>query len=82
MHKQIDDFEKEAIKYADSYGDRYSIVWFAFYNKKFAELLIRECAEVCRRQQYYDADDEHKRGVNDGSITCMNAIKQQFRVEE
>ena len=49
--------------------------------KKFAELIVGECAEVCRRQQYYDADDEHKRGVNGGSITCMNAIKQHFGVE-
>lgn len=49
--------------------------------EKFAELLIKECAEICRRQQYYDADDEHKRGVNGGSITCMNAIKREFGVE-
>ena len=52
------------------------------FSEKFAELIVRECAEVCRRQQYYDADDEHKRGVNGGSITCMNAIKQHFGVEE
>ena len=47
----------------------------------FAEQIVRECAEICRRQQYYDADDEHKRGVNGGSITCMNAIKREFGVE-
>ena len=52
------------------------------WTEKFAELIVRECAEVCRRQQYYDADDEHKRGVNSGSYTCMNAIKQHFGVEE
>ena len=49
--------------------------------EKFAELIVRECIEICRRQQYYDADDEHKRGVNRGSITCMNAIKREFGVE-
>ena len=49
--------------------------------EKFAELIVKECAEICRRQQYYDADDEHKRGVNGGSITCMNAIKREFGVE-
>jgi len=49
--------------------------------EKFAELIVGECAEVCRRQQYYDADDEHKRGVNSGSYTCMHAIKQHFGVE-
>lgn len=47
---------------------------------KFAELLIKECAEICRRQQYYDAD-EFKRGSNAGSFTCMNAIKRHFGVE-
>ena len=49
--------------------------------EKFAELIVKECAEICRRQQYYDADDEHKRGVNGGSRTCMNAIKREFGVE-
>ena len=49
--------------------------------EKFAELIVKECAEICRRQQYYDADDEHKRGVNGGSITCMNAIKREFGVD-
>jgi len=52
------------------------------FAEKFAELIVGECAEICRRQQYYDADDEHKRGVNSGSYTCMNAIKQHFGVEE
>ena len=52
-----------------------------FSKEKFAELIVKECAEICRRQQYYDADDEHKRGVNGGSITCMNAIKREFGVE-
>jgi len=51
------------------------------FDEIFAELIVRECAEVCKRQQYYDADDEHKRGVNSGSYTCMNAIKKHFGVE-
>jgi hypothetical protein len=55
---------------------------YVYKMEKFAELIVQECAEICRRQQYYDADDEHKRGVNSGSYTCMNAIKQQFGVEE
>ena len=50
--------------------------------EKLAELIVKECAEICRRQQYYDADDEYKRGVNGGSFTCMNAIKREFGVEE
>ena len=53
-----------------------------FDYEKFAELIIRECSEICRRQQYYDADDEYKRGVNSGSDTCMNAIKQYFGITE
>lgn len=52
------------------------------FTEKFAELIVRECAEVCRRQQYYDADDGYKRGVNGGSFTCMNAIRRHFGVEE
>ena len=54
----------------------------ADFCEKFAELIVKRCVEICRRQQYYDADDENKRGVNSGSYTCMNAIKRDFGVEE
>ena len=88
MNKQIKELAEQAGAYfgeahTDYFGEEHS----AFVSicdmdiEKFAELIVRECIEICRRQQYYDADDEHKRGVNGGSITCMNAIKREFGVE-
>ena len=34
---------------------KYNPEWFAFYNKKFAELLVRECANYA-----YSDDQDHK----------------------
>jgi hypothetical protein len=91
IEQRIREIANQASTHAEDTVDYYSgivdgLTWEAKILKardlKFAELIVRECSEVCRQQQYYDADDEHKRGVNGGSITCMNAIKQHFGVEE
>lgn len=81
MNERIKELAKQARQIGEyvNYGQiRLSTEQF---EQKFAELIVEECAEVCRRQQYYDADDEYKRGVNGGSFTCMNAIRRHFGVE-
>ena len=50
--------------------------------KKFAELIVRECAIVCSLEQLIDADDEFKRGINKGAINCEKMVKEHFGVEE
>lgn len=82
MNEQIQKLYKQAAEYAQQQEPTDLIAAQVVWHTKFAELIVRECSEVCRQQQYYDADDEHKRGVNGGSITCMNAIKRHFGVEE
>jgi hypothetical protein len=90
MNERIKELAVQADNYAykmnpeeDSYGRPANPRKFQQdRDTKFAELIVQECAEICRRQQYCDADDEHKRGVNSGSYTCMNAIKKHFGVEE
>ena len=77
MNERIKELEKQSYVNVDV-GDG---VYQKFSTEKFAELLIKECAEICRRQQYYDADDEFKRGSNAGAFTCMNAIKRNFGVK-
>jgi hypothetical protein len=44
--------------------------WYTQFNEKFAELIVRECAEVC------DSGDP----LQDGEIARM--IKQHFGVEQ
>jgi hypothetical protein len=41
---------------------RYSPAWFEFYNKKFAELIVQECADVALWEQGkgYDVGEKIK----------------------
>jgi hypothetical protein len=81
MNERIDKLFEQALEEFKAENNYATIIVPNSLKEKFAQLIVGECAEVCRRQQYYDADDEHKRGVNSGSYTCMHAIKQHFGVE-
>jgi len=48
-----------------------------FSKEKFAELIVRECAEVCHKL----AEDSDSYVVHDGD-TCAEQIKKHFGVEE
>jgi hypothetical protein len=45
--------------------------------RKFAELIVRECVEVCEALKEDDGFD-----ANFARTTCANEIKQHFGVEE
>jgi hypothetical protein len=45
--------------------------------KKFAELIVRECAGICHKM----AEDSDSYVVHDGD-TCAEQIKKHFGVEE
>jgi len=45
--------------------------------KKFAELIVKECVEVCHKM----AEDSDSYVVHDGD-TCAEQIKKHFGVEE
>jgi hypothetical protein len=47
------------------------------YNKKFAELIVRECVDICMKNQY-----EGTPLYNNGSISSAEFIKQHFGVEK
>jgi len=54
---------------------QYGPAWFD--SEKFAELIIRECVEVCHKM----AEDSDSYVVHDGD-TCAEQIKEHFGVEE
>jgi hypothetical protein len=45
--------------------------------KKFADLIVRECVDICMKNQFDGADH-----YNNGSISSAEFIKQHFGVEE
>ena len=52
--------------------------WRDFYDTKFAELIVRECANHCDLLLDHKISSEWSRGTHD----CSRAIKQHFGVEE
>jgi hypothetical protein len=52
------------------------------YNEKFAELIVRECAEISEQSQWSEAKGEYYEGFNEAMIYVSNKIKEHFGVEE
>ena len=71
MNERIKALVEQARKYADENRPgsfvKYDPEWFVLYNEKFAELIVKECAEIADKAEPYKAND---------------LIKQHFGVEE
>ena len=48
---------------------------------KFAELIVRECAEISEQSQWSEAKGEYYEGFNEAMIYVSNKIKEHFGVE-
>ena len=73
MNNQIDKLMVKAGAYFGGEGIDYS----NFDPKKFAELIIRECANHCDLLLDHKISSEWSRGTHD----CSRAIKKHFGVE-
>jgi len=61
----------KAEQYADSYADRFSIIWFDKYNEQLQELIIQECLNLANKQSF---DSNEDNGLH-------TVISQYFGVE-
>jgi len=83
MNERIRELAEQAKKYAlDAMikitdKEQALKVYSASYDTKFAELIIRECVEVCHKM----AEDSDSYVVHDGD-TCAEQIKKHFGVED
>lgn len=76
MNERIQELSEQAEKYADD-NFRGEPTWSEAFESKFAELIVRECAQV--------SEDD----ISDGDACCTNTadriarqIKKHFGVEE
>jgi len=53
-----------------------------FDQEKFAELIVKECAEISEQSQWSEAKGEYYEGFNEAMIYVSNKIKEHFGVEE
>ena len=75
--------EHETKKHFDSNWDGTPREIFDMYfNEKFAQLIVRECAEVCRKQSFHYAEHNNKGSAASAADVCRILIKQHFGVEE
>jgi hypothetical protein len=71
MNERIKELELEAIAYADSkvpVNDRYNDIYHSIVRNKFAELIVKECAD------YVDS------AISDGGVDGRS-LKEHFGVE-
>jgi hypothetical protein len=57
-------------------------IYAYFDHEKFAELIVRECAEISEQSQWSEAKGEYYEGFNEAMIYVSNKIKEHFGVEE
>jgi hypothetical protein len=82
---------KQARHYADeNYPGsfvKYDPEWFAFYNEKFAELIVKECADLFVDRRYMVLNPlepfayERVRVLKEHDKDTIKKIKQHFGVE-
>ena len=74
MNERIRELVKQAESYANSKIHMTGWNYREEYNKKFAELIVRECAQVCRTQPNHYA-------LKADRDNCAIAIEEHFGVE-
>ncbi len=74
MNERILELAIEARKYAETKPDIYSVA----YDKKFAELIVRECVIRAEREWIRNGPDtEHNKAITG----VIKSIKEHFGVE-
>ncbi len=75
MNERIKELEKQATTVVEGWSDENGTTrYYEFNREKFAELIIRECAQVAHNKQY-----KHSPAHTVGD--CATAIKEHFGVE-
>ena len=76
MNEKIKQLAEQAKQYAeDEQNNPLKIYTLDCFNEKFAELIVRECAKVCR-------DQPNVYALKADRDNCAIAIEEHFGVEE
>lgn len=75
-------FSKLADQCRTLHRDGYGGYVEQFDEEKFAELIIEECAEICRKQSLHYAEHNNQGSASSAADVCRILIKSHFGVEE
>jgi len=82
MNERIRQLAEQAESYANSKIYMTGWNYREEYNKKFAELIVRECVKFCEHESNDDDHDEYDMGMWVKAESIKTAIKEHFGVEE
>jgi hypothetical protein len=84
MNERIKQLAKQAEEYADIEYNASDLDWYELKEEKFAELIVRECAEITDglSKLYPRTDVAFDVGYTMGTSRATKEIKQHFGVEE
>lgn len=81
MNERIEELAKQASHQSPD-GYPVTIPYSNDFVKVFAELIVRECAELSVNSQYTNTKSEYYEGFNEALIYAGNKIKEHFGVDE
>ena len=81
MNKRIAELAEQAEQHANEQNDKHGVRFKSEYDRKFAELIVQECAQLMQARKYADPDDSAEHYVNQGLATGVSLIKQHFGVK-
>ena len=82
MNERIRELADEAAKFSAVMALPTGEPGDKLFVEKFAELIVRECAELSANSQYANTKNEYYEGFNEALIYVGNKIKQHFGVED
>jgi hypothetical protein len=86
MNERIKELDKVAQEYAGSIAgndeDSNYVAWFNIYKEKFAELIVKECADILMKPEYAMNHPEelgdYNRGWVNGRLLGIEHIWEHF----
>jgi len=84
MNERIRELWDRAAESAAAYPSGQNNSWQTQvdFMDKFAELIVRECAELSVNSQYANTKSEYYEGFNEALVYAGNKIRKHFGVEE
>ena len=76
MNERIQELAEQAEQYANEQNDKHGVRFKSEYNRKFAELIVRECIDIAQDRANFPGFPPND--VNH----IIDEIKQHFGVEE
>ena len=88
MNERIRELAEQAEQYANEQNDKHGVRFKSEYDRKFAELIVRECADLFVDRRYMVLNplepfaDERVRVMKAHDKDTVKTIKKHFGVEE